>query len=61
MGWLWGDSKTTDQQTDPYSKLDPDLRAFLEKESPLKYEVTQSSQARPSPDGASNEYRSQLG
>ncbi|KAK0995833.1 hypothetical protein LTS01_006529 [Friedmanniomyces endolithicus] len=61
MGWLWGDNKSNDQHTDPYSKLDPGLRDFLEKESPLKYEVAQPSPARPSPDAASNEYRSQLG
>ncbi|KAK0927320.1 hypothetical protein LTR91_003872 [Friedmanniomyces endolithicus] len=49
------------QRVHPYSKLDPGLRDFLEKESPLKYEVAQPSPARPSPDAASNEYRSQLG
>jgi hypothetical protein len=50
MGWwhsLWG-SNTTD---DPLRKLDPKLREYLEKESPVKYtssQTRQQSQARPS-------------
>ncbi|KAK5123381.1 hypothetical protein LTR85_002813 [Meristemomyces frigidus] len=66
MGWFW-DTKTANGSTeDPYSKLDPALRDFLDKESPLKYEDTRPSSkpqqpSAPSPDAASNTYRSQLG
>lgn len=65
MGWFW-DTKAPDGSTeDPYSELDPALRDFLDKESPLKYADTRpSSNAQapiPSPDAASNTYRSRLG
>lgn len=47
MGWLpaifGGES---DSPADPFGKLDPKLREFLEKESPVKYTPTQLS---PSP------------
>lgn len=33
MGWLWGDSN----KDDPVKKLDPELRDFLEHETPSKY------------------------
>ncbi|KAK5678416.1 hypothetical protein LTS10_008859 [Elasticomyces elasticus] len=59
MGWLWGDSTASAQPNDAYSKLDPALRDFLDKESPLKYEGP--SKPKASPDAASNEFRSQLG
>ncbi|KAG0636191.1 hypothetical protein HOY80DRAFT_1011419 [Tuber brumale] len=38
MGWFWGSSssKDTDGPSDPLSHLDPALRDFLLKESPLK-------------------------
>ena len=35
MGWLWGSNKSTDG--DPYRDLDPSLKDFLVKESPVKY------------------------
>lgn len=35
MGWLWGSSTRTDD--DPLKDLDPSLREFLAKESPVKY------------------------
>ncbi|KZF26213.1 hypothetical protein L228DRAFT_257689 [Xylona heveae TC161] len=41
MGWFWG-SKDNNKQEDPFAQLDPSLRAFLRKESPIKYD-TQSS------------------
>ncbi|CAK4033443.1 Hypothetical predicted protein [Lecanosticta acicola] len=71
MGWFWN-TKTSDSLNDPYKKLDPSLRDFLEKESPLKYEDTEpkpitrqptptpSISAPPSKDAAPNTYRSQL-
>jgi hypothetical protein len=46
MGWLWGSdssdgSKPALQNTDPLRDLDPSLRSFLEKESPVKYKTSQ--------------------
>ena len=35
MGWLWGSKKPSD--SDPLRDLDPSLRDFLSKESPVKY------------------------
>jgi len=64
MGWLWND-KPESSNDDPYSKLDPTLREYLNKESPLKLQDAQPKQPAPasvpSPDAASNQYRSQLG
>ena len=59
MGWLWGSSDNTSNgnTNDPYSKLDPALREFLEKESPLKYKDT-----KPKPTQAPDtDYRAQVG
>ncbi|KAI7594635.1 hypothetical protein D0869_07112 [Hortaea werneckii] len=53
MGWFWDSKKPAD---DPYSKLDPALRDFLDKESPVKYEPSHS-ESRREPDT----YRKQLG
>ncbi|KAM3083921.1 hypothetical protein ACMFMG_001973 [Clarireedia jacksonii] len=45
MGWLWGapngDDKNKNQ--DPLKNLDPSLREFLAKESPVKYESVKST------------------
>ena len=46
MGWFWGTSKNSDGTTtkdDPLRKLDPSLREFLEKESPVKYQTSTST------------------
>jgi len=59
MGWFWGNSKTS-TSGDPYSNLDPALRDFVDKESPLKYEDARRSQEKTEvrePDT----YRKQLG
>ncbi len=41
MGWFWGKSSTPkDSSTDPLRDLDPSLRDFLSKESPVKYQPT---------------------
>ncbi|KAF4498151.1 hypothetical protein FAGAP_5681 [Fusarium agapanthi] len=40
MGWI-SSVLGTDKSSDPLSKLDPSLRDFLEKESPLKYSSNQ--------------------
>ncbi|EMC94398.1 hypothetical protein BAUCODRAFT_547292 [Baudoinia panamericana UAMH 10762] len=67
MGWLWGSASETPAATDPYSKLDPTLRDFLDKESPSNGQATRPSasspaaQPSPSTDGAPNTYRAQLG
>ncbi|KAI0837566.1 hypothetical protein F5Y06DRAFT_270767 [Hypoxylon sp. FL0890] len=45
MGWwdsLWGSNSSG---ADPLSKLDPKLREFLERESPVKYSTAQQQQA----------------
>lgn len=72
MGWFWDTKSDNDPLNDPYKKLDPALREFLEKESPLKYEDTKpkpairqpatpsSAAVPPSNDAAPNTYRSQL-
>ncbi|KAI8626674.1 hypothetical protein F5Y19DRAFT_478334 [Xylariaceae sp. FL1651] len=49
MGWwdsLWASSASAD---DPLRKLDPKLREFLEKESPVKYSSSSSSSNPPEP------------
>jgi hypothetical protein len=47
MGWLWGSSDVKSDKPassqDPLRDLDPGLRDFLKKESPVKYEPTHSS------------------
>ncbi|RBR23442.1 uncharacterized protein FIESC28_03624 [Fusarium coffeatum] len=40
MGWI-SSIMGTDKSADPLAKLDPSLRDFLEKESPLKYPASQ--------------------
>ncbi|MCJ1471933.1 hypothetical protein MMC13_000574 [Lambiella insularis] len=45
MGWLWGSNKDGASGTsgnDPLKDLDPSLRAFLEKESPVKYKTAEA-------------------
>ncbi|KAL6919459.1 hypothetical protein ACHAPO_003890 [Fusarium lateritium] len=42
MGWI-SSILGTDKSADPLAKLDPSLRDFLEKESPLKYPTNQST------------------
>ncbi|CAL3971972.1 unnamed protein product [Diplocarpon coronariae] len=38
MGWFWGSSSASDDKDkDPLRDLDPSLRDFLKKESPIKY------------------------
>ncbi|KAM0717293.1 hypothetical protein Q7P37_007145 [Cladosporium fusiforme] len=68
MGWFWGNSdasgSSASNTNDPYSKLDPALREFLEKESPLKYKDTQAqAQAAQQKQQQNNEpdYRAQVG
>ena len=37
MGWFWGSSNDDGKPQDPLRNLDPGLREFLAKESPVKY------------------------
>ena len=58
MGWLWGSSKSPD--SDPLRDLDPSLRDFLAKESPVKYTPaspppTTTTEANPSTTTATGE------
>ena len=47
MGWFWGSSDDSDGgKKDAFQDLDPSLRDFLKKESPVKYEP---APAKPSP------------
>ncbi|KAF5027585.1 hypothetical protein F66182_327 [Fusarium sp. NRRL 66182] len=46
MGWF-SSILGTDKSSDPLSKLDPSLRDFLEKESPLKYPANQATNPPP--------------
>lgn len=48
MGWL-SSIFGTDRSADPLGKLDPKLREFLEKESPVKYTPNQQQPAPPPP------------
>jgi hypothetical protein len=50
MGWFWGSSDTSngDSSKDPLRNLDPNLRDFLAKESPVKYSSS-NPPATPSP------------
>lgn len=62
MGWFWGNNNSNGSTSnDAYSKLDPALREFLEKESPLKYNETQASQSTPQSQPTEPDYRSQVG
>ncbi|MCJ1402184.1 hypothetical protein MMC11_005404 [Xylographa trunciseda] len=45
MGWLWGsgkDGSSGSSSTDLLKDLDPSLREFLEKESPVKYKTSEA-------------------
>ncbi|KAI1656890.1 hypothetical protein F4813DRAFT_362177 [Daldinia decipiens] len=45
MGW-WDSLWTSSSNNDPLRKLDPKLREFLERESPVKYNTAQATQPR---------------
>ncbi|MCJ1319259.1 hypothetical protein MMC15_004595 [Xylographa vitiligo] len=51
MGWLWGSGKDENSEssnTDPFKDLDPSLREFLQKESPVKYNTSEDPLPGPS-------------
>ena len=63
MGWFWGKNESN-PANDAYSTLDPALRDFLDKESPLKYadpRPQSQSQPTPSSDPSQHGYRSRIG
>ena len=50
MGWFWGSSDENDGgKKDAFQDLDPSLRDFLKKESPVKYEPAPAKPPPPSP------------
>ncbi|KAK7413228.1 hypothetical protein QQX98_007887 [Neonectria punicea] len=56
MGWL-SSVLGTDKSEDPLGKLDPKLREFLEKESPVKYTTNQPSTPANPPQSQAHENR----
>ena len=54
MVWPFGSAQNGSTQKDPYGELDPTLREFLDKESPLKYH-TANPLDRPSKPATSSE------
>lgn len=49
MGWFWGSSDDNDGgKKDAFQDLDPSLREFLKKESPVKYEPAPTKPTAPS-------------
>lgn len=48
MGWLggWFGSSSSSDESDPLGKLDPKLREFLARESPVKYTTQQEQEQR---------------
>lgn len=51
MGWFWGSSNDDDgnKSQDPLRDLDPSLREFLAKESPVKYSPSNPPSTSPAP------------
>ena len=46
MGWLWGSAKDNASENDPFRDMDPSLKEFLIKESPVKYTPTPAPQKK---------------
>ncbi len=62
MGWFWGasnDDKTKSTADDPLRDLDPGLRDFLAKESPVKYSSSNPSAPEAQAPSSEPEYRPQ--
>lgn len=53
MGWFWGNSG----QKDPTKQLDPELREYLEKESPARYTPTDAVGSSQPTTGAESQAR----
>lgn len=62
MGWFWGssDEASTSTSGDAYNKLDPALREFLDKESPVRYRPSAAA-ANSTTAESQDSYRSQIG
>ncbi|KAG0645581.1 hypothetical protein D0Z07_8647 [Hyphodiscus hymeniophilus] len=50
MGWFWGSENDGNKSQDPLRDLDPSLRDFLAKESPVKYNASNPPSGSPAPD-----------
>lgn len=61
MGWFWGSSDNDDDKKsqDPLRNLDPSLREFLAKESPIKYSSTNPPSTEQAPSSTAPEAPSQ--
>lgn len=60
MGWFWGNSTRKSKESesvngDPLKNLDPALREFLDKESPVRYTSTSTTTTRPASAATANE------
>lgn len=67
MGWFWGSSSDDDKGNDPLRNLDPSLRDYLKKESPVKYDTSNppataptQEQAQPSPPSSKTPHQDRL-
>ncbi|KAL6716597.1 hypothetical protein ACLMJK_006164 [Lecanora helva] len=49
MGWFWNKTPSSDSSNDPLRDLDPSLRDFLDKESPVKYKPAPPPPSSPQP------------
>ncbi len=47
MGWFWKKTSNSSSSTDPLRDLDPSLRDFLDKESPVKYKPAPTPEPSP--------------
>ncbi|KAI9702365.1 MAG: hypothetical protein M1836_000844 [Candelina mexicana] len=64
MGWFWDSSSnkasSDSPNNDPLRKLDPTLREFLKKESPIKYTSSEAPATPPPPAEPQRSYTEQL-
>ncbi|KAI9797085.1 MAG: hypothetical protein M1835_002073 [Candelina submexicana] len=64
MGWFWDSSSNKESSdspnNDPLGKLDPTLREFLKKESPIKYTASEAQATPPPPPEPPKSYTDQL-
>ncbi|MCJ1459402.1 hypothetical protein MMC28_009780 [Mycoblastus sanguinarius] len=55
MGWFWGKNESKPPNSDPLRDLDPSLRDFLSKESPIKYKPAPPPPQQQSPNPTSSQ------
>lgn len=56
MGWFWNDAADGSDANDPFRRLDPEVRAFLLRESPLKPTPTPPPPTTTTPPPSSSEH-----